>query len=158
MSGIGAWTETITTALPPNKRWITGHDSSGKSIFKPSPPQLYHGRQNVGGMARSYAVSKIPCTLADDADMKAYQNSDPKEEVASFKGTDIVIPNGTGANLVVVDITPGGESQMHQTVSIDFSICVIGDIISELDSGERVHLKPGVSCSVLTLSYYTEWG
>lgn len=143
MSDIGSWAETITTALPPNKRWITGHDSNGKSIFKSSPPQLYHGRQNVGGMARSYAVSKIPCIMKDEADVKAYRNEDPKAEATSFKATDIVVPNGTGANLVVVDIVPGGESQMHQTVSIDFSVCVIGDIVLELDSGENVHLKPG---------------
>jgi len=145
MSGIGAWTETITTMLPPNKRWITGHDASGKSVFKESPPQLYHGRENVGGMARSYAVSKVPAVLKDEADIKAYRNADPAQEQASFKATDIVAPNAAGANLLVIDLMPGGESQLHQTVSIDFSICVIGDIISEQDSGEQVHLKPGVS-------------
>jgi len=147
MSGIGAWTETITDMLPPNKRYITGHDASGKSVFKESPPQLYHGRENVGGMARSYAVSKIPAVLKDEADIKAYRSDDPAQHPTSYKATDIVVPNGTGANLVVVDLMPGGESQLHQTVSIDFSICVIGDIISEQDNGEQVHLKPGVRVS-----------
>lgn len=83
--------------LPPNKRWITGHDSSGKSIFKPSPPQLYRGRENIGGVARSYSISQIPCTMKDEADIKAYRNDDPAKEITSFKGTDIVVPNGTGA-------------------------------------------------------------
>jgi len=32
---------------------------------------------------------------------------------------------------------------MHRTVSIDFSICVLGSIDMELDSGERVNLRPG---------------
>lgn len=33
---------------------------------------------------------------------------------------------------------------MHRTVSIDYSICVIGHIRMELDGGEVVELFPGV--------------
>jgi len=49
---IGAWTESVTS-LPPNKRYICTHDAKGRSIVHSSPPQLYHGRGGVGGMARS---------------------------------------------------------------------------------------------------------
>ena len=92
-------------------------------------------------MARSYAVSGVPAQMKDDADLKAYRSD---EGNTSHTKRDIVVP-GNGANLVVVDLAPGRESAMHHTVSIDFSICVMGEIEHELDSGEKVKLLPGVS-------------
>jgi quercetin dioxygenase-like cupin family protein len=82
----------------------------------------------------------VPANLTNDADLKAYRAEDGS---TSFTKRNIVIPGG-GANLVVVDIAPGGISGMHQTISIDFSICVNGRIEHELDSGEKVTLLPGV--------------
>ena len=129
------------TSLRPNKRYIATHDAQGRSIYAESPEQQFWGVPSVGGMARSYAVSSIPAKLGDDADLKAFKSdTDP----ASHTKRDIVVPGG-GANLCVVDIAPGGASGMHHTISIDFSICVIGEIEHELDSGEKVKLLPGVS-------------
>ncbi|KAF2471572.1 uncharacterized protein BDR25DRAFT_367270 [Lindgomyces ingoldianus] len=138
-STIGSWTETVTS-LPPNRRYICTHESSGKSIVHSSPPQLYHGRAGVGGMARSFSTSTVPAILKADADVNAYLST---SGASSHKGTDIVSPTGQGANLLVVDIAPGGQSQMHRTVSIDFSICVLGVVKMELDGGEMLTLNPG---------------
>ncbi|ORY10855.1 hypothetical protein BCR34DRAFT_337798 [Clohesyomyces aquaticus] len=133
------WTSSVTS-LPPSKRYICTHNFTGQSIVHSSPAQLYLGRPGVGGAARSYATSSVPANLAADADIAAYLSSTGP---TSHKSHDIVIPTGSGANLVVVDIGPGGESQMHRTVSIDFSICVLGTIKMELDGGEILHLNPG---------------
>lgn len=130
------------TTLRPCKRHVATHDDQGKSIYTTSPAQAYHAVPNVGGMARSYAVDSVPANLSNGADLKAYLS---KDGITSYTQRDIVVPSDTGANLVVVDIAPGGFSQMHRTVSIDFSICVIGEIEHELDSGEKVKLLPGVS-------------
>ena len=127
-------------SLRPNKRYIATHDSTGKSVYAESPDQEFWGVPNVGGMARSYAVSGVPAQMKDDADLKAYRADDG---LTSHTKRDIVVP-GNGANLVVVDLAPAGESGMHHTVSIDFSICVMGEIEHELDSGEKVKLLPGV--------------
>ncbi|KAK5199209.1 hypothetical protein LTR99_001250 [Exophiala xenobiotica] len=124
--------------LPPCKRHITTHDAKGKSVYTKSSPQQYMPVGDSGGMARSYAVASIPATLTDDADIKAYLGQDA---VTSWYQPSIVTPNG--ANLLVVDLAPGATSTMHQTVSIDFSICTIGEIEHELDSGETVLLRPG---------------
>lgn len=132
-------TGTATT-LRPNKRYIATHDANGKSIYAESPEQVYTGVPSVGGVARSYAVQNVPANLTNDVDVKAYKSG---EGNTSYTKGDIVIPGG-GANLVVVDIAPGGVSGMHQTVSIDFSICCVGEIEHELDSGEKVTLLPGV--------------
>jgi quercetin dioxygenase-like cupin family protein len=136
----GPWSENVVS-LPPNRRYICTHDASGASIVHSSPPQLYRGRPGVGGVARSYATASAPTVLKDDVDVSAYLSTSGP---ASHKGTDIVVPTGQGANLVVVDIAPGGQSQMHRTVSIDFSICVIGHVCMELDGGQKLELKPGV--------------
>ena len=100
-------------------------------------------------MARSYAVPSVPVpNMVDDADVAEYLSTDPHVST-SYLRREIVQGNGTGANLLVVDIAPGGESQMHRTVSLDFSVCVAGRIWCELDSGERVELGPGVSLGFL---------
>lgn len=91
-------------------------------------------------MARSHAVGSVPANLTDDADIKAYQ---AEEGVTSYKRGEIVLPQ-PGANLLIIDIEPGGVSTMHRTVSVDFSICCIGEIDHELDGGEKVRLYPGV--------------
>lgn len=121
----------MASGLPPNRRYIATHDAEGKSVYADSPDQVFRGAASAGYMARSYSVATVPAVLANEADIKAY-TAGPKN-VASFQRSEIVVPteNGknNGANLLVVDLVPGGFSQMHRTVSIDFSICVIGSIV-----------------------------
>ena len=133
--------ESITT-LSPCKRYIATHDANGKSVYTESPPQQYAPVPNVGGVARSYSVSSVPAKLTGDEDMKAYLS---KEGLTSWTQPAIVTP--MGANLLVVDLASGGVSMMHRTVSIDFSICTNGEIDHELDGGQKVRLRPGVSAS-----------
>ncbi|RVX74161.1 hypothetical protein B0A52_01993 [Exophiala mesophila] len=133
-------TPTPVAGLPLLKRHIASHDANGKSIYTTSPAQQFIAIPGVGGLARSYSVSGVPATLTDDADLKAYLSSDANQ-VTSWTQPNIVTPNGV--NLLIVDLEPGGVSQMHRTVSIDFSVCVMGTILHELDSGETVTLKPG---------------
>ncbi|KAK5073794.1 hypothetical protein LTR64_007068 [Lithohypha guttulata] len=132
--------------LPPNKRYIATHDANGKSVYASSPDQVYIAPAGSAiNVARSYSVPNVPVNFADDEDLKGYLAG--PESVSSFQRTEIVVPseggNNNGANCLVVDLQPGAFSVMHQTVSNDFSICVIGTIVHELDSGERVTLKAG---------------
>lgn len=140
MVGAGA------AGLKPCKRYIATHDRNGKSKYADSPEQVFTVVPDVGGMARSYAVSSVPADLKNDVDIKAYRQEDGP---TSFKRPNIV-PTQPGANLLVIDLEPGGISMMHRTVSIDFSICCIGEIDHELDGGEKVRLYPGVSKSFRT--------
>lgn len=135
-------------SLRPNKRWISAHDSTGKSIYAESPEQIYH-KSTIGGMARSFALESVPAIMKNDIDIKNYQGTDSK---ASFTKSDIVIPGG-GIHLLVMDLKPEAESPLHRTQSIDFSICVMGEIVCEQDSGEKVTLLPGV-CTLLLESVF----
>jgi quercetin dioxygenase-like cupin family protein len=128
------------SSLRPNKRFITGHDTHGKSIYLPSPEQSYR-LLPTSAMARSYALTQLPAILKNDQDVKDYTS---KTSTAGFSKRDIVIPGG-GANVILMDFEPGYESPMHRTVSIDFSICVVGVLECVLDSGQTARLEAGVS-------------
>lgn len=127
--------------LAPCKRYIATHDAAGKSIYTESPEQHFNVTPGFGGLARSFSVDSVPANLTDEADIKAYK---AETGPTSYKRREIVNPQ-PGANLLVIDLEPGAQSAMHRTVSIDFSICVQGEIDHELDGGEKVRLHPGVS-------------
>lgn len=126
--------------LKPCKRYIATHNSDGTSVYAESPEQVFNGVPGVGGLARSFSVDSVPANLTDEADIKAYK---AEEGPTSYTRREIVPPQ-PGANLLVIDLEPGAQSAMHRTVSIDFSICVQGEIDHELDGGEKVRLYPGL--------------
>lgn len=121
-------------------RHITAHDSSGKSIYISSPTLQHHpGPQHVA--ARTYAVMGFPVELDGDNDIQAYTSGSDLPE-SMYNHNNVVLPGGTTCNSV--EIAPGGTSPMHQTVSFDIAICTDGQMVCELDSGEKVTLYPGV--------------
>ncbi len=134
--------------LKPCKRYICTHDKNGRSVYAESPDQVFNAVSKFGGLARSYSVASVPANLTGDADIKAYRS---EEGPTSFRRREIVNTE-PGANLLVIDLEPGAKSAMHQTVSIDFSICVQGEMEHELDGGEKVILYPGVrTMSVISI-------
>jgi len=76
------------------------------------------------------ATVSLPVPLASDQDITSYLSpSGP----TSFTGRDIVIPGHQGVNLVVMDLQPGQASMWHRTVSVDYSICVMGRLRCEVE-------------------------
>lgn len=130
--------------MRPFTRHITGHDAAGKSKFLPSPHVLYLDR---GGyeITRSFAVGSVPAQLTDDQDVRSYLSSDGKTEACSYAnaGAQILVPNGL--NFLTVDFGPSSSTAMHRTVTIDFVTVVQGQLVLELDGGEKKLLKAGVS-------------
>ncbi len=146
------------------------HDpESGKSIYIDSPEQQYSFKPGFAHVARSYATSSLPARLGNDEDVEAYRSA---EGLSSYTREEIVVPptqieasagrdrNISGANLVVLDLIPGAIGHWHRTVSIDFSICVAGEVVHEMDSGERVELLPGLArhSRLCLVSYsFSDW-
>ncbi|KAF2796756.1 hypothetical protein K505DRAFT_347726 [Melanomma pulvis-pyrius CBS 109.77] len=123
----------------PSRRFITTHDQvTGKSVYINVTEQDPTPISSFGAATRSYSTPVLPAQLADDEDLKAFLDL---TGIASYTGQNIVIPGG--ANLILLDLIPGAVGHMHRTVSLDFSICVKGEIEHELDSGEKVRLLPG---------------
>ena len=144
------------TAPRPHKRYITTHDhGTGKSVYMDEKNEKSVRMTTPFGTAvRSFATSSLPAQPAGDEDVKAFKAT---EGVASYARPEIVVPGeqraGTeqgqtvvgGSTLFVMDFVPGSVGHWHRTVSLDYSICVEGEIEHELDGGEKVVLLPGVS-------------
>lgn len=137
--------------LRPTQRYITAHDSNGKSVFSPSPELLYFNRGSYG-VGWNYAVDRVPCVLQDNKDLQAFLTDDSASS-SSYVHTGLKYTVAGGLTFATVDMAPGGQTTMHATVSLDF-VCVIeGELVLELDSGEKQLLKSGVSLSVEPLFY-----
>ena len=145
----------ITGVTVPVKRYITGHDlTTGRSIYVNAPELCTAAVPGFGTASRSYATLKLPTELADNHDLKAHLSRD---SVTSYtRSTDFLVPPSVlndqiehgelgGANVINLEIDPGAVGHMHRTVSLDISTCVMGEVYHELDSGQKVLLKAGVS-------------
>lgn len=137
----------------PIKRYITGHDrDTGKSIYVDAPELQYRSVPGFGEAARSFATTHLPANLDEDADLKAYLS---KGSTASSTRGEIIVPAPEfaynhdtklgGVNVVSLDFNPGAIGHMHRTLSLDVSTCIEGEVIHELDSGQKRLLKTGVS-------------
>ncbi|KAL1957330.1 hypothetical protein VTO42DRAFT_6119 [Malbranchea cinnamomea] len=120
------------------QRYITTHDpETGKGVFESSIPSTPPEIEFPGGLAvlqNLYVSEGFPHQLADDADVKTYQRylSEPP---------GIMIANGTIVR--TVNFKPGASSHMHRTPSIDCGVIVDGEVVLELDSGEKRLLRRG---------------
>lgn len=132
-------------------RYITTHTQSGGSVFGPEPKLLYRERTDYG-VARTYAVSKVPAPLTAEEDLNSYLSDDGNNSVTSYihGGKQIVIDDGVA--MVCVDMGPRSTTSMHRTVSIDFVIVTEGEIELEVDSGEKKILHSGVCILFLSSS------
>ncbi|KAI5917610.1 hypothetical protein F4810DRAFT_695601 [Camillea tinctor] len=145
---------TTNAPLSPIKRYVTGHDpASGKSIYLDVPDLQFNPIPipGFGSASRSYATTTLPPELGDDVDLKEYLSRD---SAASLTRQEIIVPPTElnsragetmlgGMNVVNLAFEPAAVGHMHRTVSLDISTCVSGEVYHELDSGEKVLLKPG---------------
>jgi hypothetical protein len=116
------------------------------------PELKYSQVPGFGEASRSFATTQLPANLDGDSDLKAYLS---KDTTASSTRGEIIVPAEDfvrypetalgGANIVNLSIDPGAIGHMHRTISLDISTCIEGEVIHELDSGQRVLLKSGVS-------------
>ncbi|KAK7745341.1 hypothetical protein SLS53_002837 [Cytospora paraplurivora] len=138
-------------------RFITDHNDQGLAVFNKTIPEPIPGQKIENGdvFYLTYTTSQTPAELSDNADIASYAKylSDPP---------GVVLPGGSVCR--IVDITPGGESPMHRTVSIDYGVVLEGEIELVLDSGESRVMKRGdVSVQRGTNHQWrnkskTEWG
>lgn len=132
----------VDYGMQPAHRHITTIDAHGRSVFAPEQDILYCDR---GGYAVSwtYATSEFPADLRSNADLRGYLSEDDSNKNSVLNtGARIVHENGIVFN--TTNFAPGTETVMHRTVSLDFVAVVEGEIELELDSGDKVLLKPGV--------------
>ncbi|KAF2136718.1 uncharacterized protein K452DRAFT_237049 [Aplosporella prunicola CBS 121167] len=122
--------------LPQLHRYITTHNEEGKAVFSDAISEESRMGELPDGMAfaLSYTSQGFPVDINDDADIRNYQGF-----LESAPG--LVISNGTV--LRHVDLAPDTTTAMHRTQSLDYGICLEGELELILDSGEARTLKKG---------------
>jgi quercetin dioxygenase-like cupin family protein len=115
--------------LPPIRRVVTGHDSSGHAVFRSD--ERFPTVPIPSGDA---AFSLIWTTATVPAD-----NNDETDGRLREAGLTL----HQGSVIRIVDMLPGGASPMHRTNSIDYGIVLSGEVELELDSGVKELLGAG---------------
>ncbi|KAI1613362.1 hypothetical protein EDD37DRAFT_679671 [Exophiala viscosa] len=130
----------LADKLPGLTAYITGHKpDNGDTTIQEKRPANWRSIDK-GGMTfhEVFTTSEFPVSFNDDVDIKKHD-----DRVNSGK-MGIVNPRGTV--LRFVDFSPGFESMMHRTRSLDYGIVVEGAIELILDSGEKQLLQRGDVC------------
>ena len=116
--------------LPPPNRIVTGHDERGKAILLYNgPAQDSQMRFNGPRTTLFWGTDSLPATNAGDEDIALR--------------ADEVAPPPNGSWFRIVDYPPGFPGRRHKTDTIDYAICMSGEINMELDDGIMVHMKAG---------------
>jgi quercetin dioxygenase-like cupin family protein len=116
--------------LPPPNRIVTGHDEGGKAILLYNgPAQDSQMRFNGPRTTLFWGTDSLPATNAGDEDIALR--------------ADEVAPSPNGSWFRIVDYPPGFPGRRHKTDTIDYAICMSGEINMELDDGIMVHMKAG---------------
>ena len=114
--------------LPPVRRVVTGHDADGKAIVAMDGPAPHRDERPYGSISTLIWVSdETPAEIWSGEDFGEREN--------------IIQPPPMGSGFRVVDFPPHGPGRMHRTDTVDYAICMAGEIDMELDDGLTVHMK-----------------
>jgi quercetin dioxygenase-like cupin family protein len=118
----------------PVRRIITGHDDKGSA------------KVIIDDIASNTRLSPTPgqfttlmwCTDSMPCDM-------PIGEKAEDMGARILgtYPPVNGTRFMIAEYPPNNTGHMHRTETIDYIICLDGEIDMELDEGRMVHMNKG---------------
>jgi quercetin dioxygenase-like cupin family protein len=111
------------------RRVITGHDASGKAVvtIDEVATHLFQGRPGAT-VCNVWTTEGFPAS------------NDGSEDAGQRKGVTTTIPNGTIFR--ILEFAPGLAPRNHRTDSIDYIVCMSGEIDMELDD-TTVHLRAG---------------
>ncbi|MCJ1476944.1 hypothetical protein MMC13_005613 [Lambiella insularis] len=126
-------------------RFVTTQNADGLSVFESAKPTAWQVHPPHQAKNLMYMTSTPVPSFTDNQDLKAHNAIDVDTH-------PLITPNGS--NIRVVDTAPlglsrnpatGEEAQpfMHRTHSLDYAICVQGEMECILDSGQRKTMKQG---------------
>jgi quercetin dioxygenase-like cupin family protein len=110
------------------RRIITGHEDSGKAIVKIDEIVKNVREGRPGAMAHAIWTTE------------GFPVNNAKQDDAGARPVQTTLPGGTIFR--VIEFKPGVQARNHRTDSIDYIVCMAGEIDMDLD-GTVVHLKAG---------------
>jgi quercetin dioxygenase-like cupin family protein len=116
---------------PPIRRVVTGHDANFHSIVTMDGPADNHKWPSHGLNCSTliWYTDEMPAEIWSDEDYGAR--------------TVERQPVPRGARICVIDFLPGCPGMMHRTDTLDYVVCLSGEIDMELDEGASVHMRAG---------------
>ena len=125
--------DTKTAWKPdPIRRVITGHDNKNTAkVIKDTPSSNIRSRMAGTSSTLIWCTDSMPC------DMPIGENAE--DMGARILGT---YPPVHGTRFIVMQIDPGVPGAMHRTETIDYIICIEGEIDMDMDDS-TVKLKAG---------------
>lgn len=122
--------EDAPQQLAPIRRIVTTHDSDGKAIAMmdgPAPRRDLRGRGNLSTLI--WGSDEIPAEIWTDEDFGLRDNE--------------ILPPPIGSWFRVIDYPAHMTGRMHRTDTVDYIVCMQGEIDMELDDGAMVHMNQG---------------
>jgi quercetin dioxygenase-like cupin family protein len=110
------------------RRIITGHDANGKAIAKIDEVVSNIREGRPGALAHAIWTTE------------GFPVDNDTQEDAGARPVQTTLPGGTIFR--VIEFKPGVQARNHRTDSIDYLVCMAGEIDMEMD-GTVVHLKAG---------------
>lgn len=115
---------------PKIRRVVTGHDAGGHPVFWIDGDATNH----------KFPSEKISSTLMWSTDQSPTEIFSSKDEGARILGS---APPPNGSRFTMMEFLPGNEGHLHRTDTIDYVICIAGEIDMFLDDTQFVTLRAG---------------
>ena len=115
---------------PPIRRIVTAHDGRGKAVVFHDGPATNHKWSGGGTVS----------TLIWSSDQAPAEIRGTEDYGARIIATQ---PPANGSRFCVIDFPAGAPGRMHRTDTVDYVVCVNGEIDMEMDHGRSVHMKAG---------------
>jgi len=110
------------------RRVITGHDASGKAVVK------------IDEVAQHMFQGRPGATVCNVWTTEGFPVNNDGDDDAGLRKAGTTIKNGTIFR--ILEFAPGLAPRNHRTDSIDYIVCMSGEIDMELDD-TTVHLEAG---------------
>jgi quercetin dioxygenase-like cupin family protein len=110
------------------RRIVTGHDANGRAVVKDDK------------VMDNLVVSRPGSTWANIWTTEGTIDNNDDSDGALRK---VATSHDNGSVFRIVHYEPGVARRNHRTDSLDYGICLAGQLDMELDDGVVVHLKPG---------------
>jgi naringenin degradation protein FdeH len=117
-------------SAPNFRRVVTGHDASGKPVIWIDGNATNH----------KFPSEKITSTLMWSTDENPTQLLTEKDEGARVLGS---APPANGSRFTMMEFQPGNAAHLHRTDTVDYVICLAGEIDMFLDDTQFTTLRAG---------------
>lgn len=115
---------------PTFRRVVTGHDANGTPVIWMDGKATNH----------KFPSEKISSTLMWSTDESPTQIFSDEDEGARLLGS---APPANGSRFTMMEFQPGNTAHLHRTDTVDYVICVTGEIDMFLDDTQFITLRAG---------------